>query len=55
MDVVFLCRYTSGTAGPRDAAEVADVEWVTIPKVLSRDDLRTRKKGSVPLAEVRLE
>ncbi len=53
INIVFLCRYRAGDAGPVGSEEVAQVRWMTAAEV--RADPRTPPwlRGSVDLAEQR--
>lgn len=35
LDVVFLCRYASGTPAISDPGEVADLRWMTVEEILA--------------------
>lgn len=53
VDVVFLCRYKSGSVGVTDPGEVASVAWMTAEDV-ARDPLAPQwTRRSIGLAEAR--
>ena len=53
VDVVFLCRYRSGTADARQAEEVAAVRWMTAGEIFATAGLAPWTRRSIELAEER--
>jgi 8-oxo-dGTP pyrophosphatase MutT (NUDIX family) len=56
VDVVFLCRYRSGTAVAADPGEVAAVRWAALPEAIAHPETAPWTRLSLELAEkIRLE
>ena len=56
VDVVFLCRYKSGTATAADPDEVAAVRWMALAEAIAHPETPPCARLSLELAEkVRLE
>ena len=56
VDVVFLCRYRSGTAFAADPGEVAAVRWMPLAEAIAHPETPPCARLSLELAEkVRLE
>lgn len=56
VDVVFLCRYKSGTAFPADPGEVAAVRWMALAEAIAHPETAPWTRLSLERAEkVRLE
>jgi NADH pyrophosphatase NudC (nudix superfamily) len=51
VDVVFLCRYLSGTPTIGDPGEVSSIQWLTIEEVLDYPKLPQWVRQSIQLAE----
>lgn len=51
IDVVFLCRYKSGTAEPMNSDEVSEVCWCTAKELLSNDKAPFYLKDTITKAE----
>jgi 8-oxo-dGTP diphosphatase len=56
VDVVFLCRYKSGTAFAADPGEIAAVRWMALSEAVAHPETAPWTRHSLELAEkVRLE
>jgi 8-oxo-dGTP diphosphatase len=51
VDVVFLCRWKSGTAVAADPAEVAAVRWLTVDEAIAHPEIPPWTRLSLELAE----
>ena len=51
VDVVFLCRYLSGTPTISDPGEVAAIHWMTAEQALEHPDTPEWTRQSIELAE----
>lgn len=51
LDIVFLCRYVSGTPTAGDPAEVSAVQWMTVQEVLAHPKTPPWIAHSLRLAE----
>jgi 8-oxo-dGTP diphosphatase len=51
VDVVFLCRYRSGTPAVGDPGEVAAVRWMTAEEILADSEIPPWTRQSIELAE----
>ena len=51
VDIVFLCRYKSGTPTAVDPGEVAAVQWMTAQEVLTHPEVPEWTHQSIKLAE----
>jgi ADP-ribose pyrophosphatase YjhB (NUDIX family) len=51
VDVVFLCRYRSGTATAADPGEVAAVRWLTFADAIAHSETAPWTRLSLELAE----
>ncbi len=51
IDIVFLCRYQSGTPHTASPAEVADVRWMTLQQILAHPKTSPWTRRSVEAAE----
>ncbi|OGK29901.1 hypothetical protein A3G67_00440 [Candidatus Roizmanbacteria bacterium RIFCSPLOWO2_12_FULL_40_12] len=50
IDVVFLCKYKSGEAAPKDTEEITEVKWMTLAEVLENDAVQSWTKDSLSKA-----
>jgi len=55
VDIVFLCRYKSGTPKIFDKGEVAAIHWMTAEDLLADDSIPPWIKRSVQSAEQKLK
>jgi 8-oxo-dGTP pyrophosphatase MutT (NUDIX family) len=51
VDIVFLCRYLSGTAVPSDPDEAQSVHWMSVEEILQDPDTPEWTKLSIRLVE----
>ena len=51
VDVVFLCRYKSGTPTVADPGEVAAIRWMTVQEVLEHPQMPAWTRQSIERAE----
>jgi len=50
-DVVFLCRYKSGSAAAKDSGEVAAIAWLTPDEIIAHPSIPSWVRRSIGLAE----